>query len=223
MTADTDREQKITQLIIAELKKRNLRLIPGGIPAGVSMRHVHLSRFDINRLFGDGYRIRELKPISQPGQFAAHEQVVLIGPNGRRIEKVRVIGPERAETQVELSRTDAITLGLSPPVRVSGDLRDTPGITIAVKDRQIDIGRGVIVAARHIHITPQEGILWGLVDGGIVSVRVEGEKGGIMENVHIVIHNRSLLNFHIDTDDANAFGLSGGQTVELAGCTEREI
>ncbi|MDR1655345.1 MAG: phosphate propanoyltransferase [Treponema sp.] len=211
-----DREQ-IARLVLAELAQRNMRVIPARIPVGVSVRHVHLSRLDINRLFGDGYALGELKPISQPGQFAAQEQVTLIGPHGRRLERVRIIGPEREETQIELARTDAIFLGLSPPVRMSGDLQNTPGITLAVNDRSLYAARGVIIAARHIHMKAADAAVWGLKDGGIISIHVEGEKGGLMENVHVVMNSRCALDFHIDTDDANAFGISEGQWIEFTG------
>jgi putative phosphotransacetylase len=212
----TDCEQ-IVHLVLAELAQRNIQVIPARIPVGVSVRHVHLSRLDINRLFGDGYALGELKPISQPGQFAAREQVTLIGPNGRQFERVRIIGPEREETQIELARTDAIFLGLSPPVRMSGDLRNTPGITLAVNDRNVHAARGVIIAARHIHMKEADAAIRGLKDGGIISIHVEGEKGGLMENVHVVVNSRCAPDFHIDTDDANAFGISGGQWIEFTG------
>jgi putative phosphotransacetylase len=215
MTGKAERERVIARALFDEFEKCGLRVIPADIPVGVSVRHVHLSRGDLETLFGPGYRLRELRPISQPGQYAAVEQVTLIGPNGRTLERVRIIGPERAETQVELSRTDALTLGISPLVRMSANLDDTPGIAMAYQGRELRINRGVIIAARHLHLSPLDGIIRGLEDGDIVTVRVKGEKGGTMENVHVVVNSRCALNFHIDTDDANAFGLSTGQTVEL--------
>lgn len=198
-------------MVLAELAKTGERYIP----VGVSARHVHLTEEDIERLFGAGHRLAACKTLSQPGQFASQEQVTLIGPRGK-LEKVRILGPARKETQIELAFTDAMKLGVKDaPVRMSGKLAGTPGIKIVGPAGEITPDHGVIVAARHIHLSIGEARAYGVHDGMIVSVRVGGARPCVLENVVCRVGDAHELEFHIDTDEANACALQTGDYVEL--------
>lgn len=179
------------------------------IPMGVSNRHLHLSERDIKLLFGEGKGLTPKKELSQPGQFACEETVTLIGPKGR-LEGVRILGPAREESQVELALTDAIKLGIGTSVRDSGNLEDTAGIEISSGDNTIHLDRGVIVAMRHIHVGEEEAVQHGLKDNDRVKVLVDGPRGGIYHNVLVRVKSTFKLDFHIDTDEANAFGVKNG-------------
>lgn len=180
------------------------------VPIGVSARHVHLSQEDLERLFGEGYSLHPYKPLSQPGQYAAEEEVELIGP--KRSLKVRILGPVRRNTQVELSLTDVIFLGLQtiPPVRDSGDVEGTPGIKIRGPKGEIEIQKGVIIAWRHIHTPKEIAEELGLEDKQIVKVKVEGVRAVTFENVLIRVSDKFAWEFHIDTDEANAAFVKNG-------------
>ncbi len=182
------------------------------VPVGVSNKHVHLTREDMNVLFGPNYMLTEKKKLSQPGQFAAEECVEIIGPKGS-FPKVRILGPFRSKTQIELSRTDCFTLGIKAPVRSSGDVKGTPGVTLKGPYGTLTVSEGVIVADRHIHLSTEEALRFGVHDGDRVSVRVGGLKPGVMENVLIRAGEKYRMDFHIDTDDANAFDLHNGDLV----------
>lgn len=186
------------------------------VPTGISMRHVHLSRADLNRLFGPSYMLTPLKQLSQPGQFAARECVDVTGPKGT-LRQVRILGPLRRETQVELAQTDCRTIGVKAPVRASGNLSGTPGVRLKGPCGEIEIPCGVIVADRHIHLSPEEAKQWGLADGDHVSVEVDGTKRGILSGVLIRSNPGCAMDFHIDTDDGNAFQLTQGQLVKILG------
>ncbi|HOJ92443.1 MAG TPA: phosphate propanoyltransferase [Dictyoglomaceae bacterium] len=173
------------------------------VPVGVSARHLHLSQEDLERLFGEGAQLNIYKPLSQPGQFAAAEEVEAIGPKGRAL-KLRVLGPIRKVTQVEISLTDAINLGVQPPVRESGDIEGTPGIRIRGPLGEIEIPEGVIIARRHIHTPKDMAEELGLTDKQIVKVRVEGIRAVTFENVLIRVSDKFVWEFHVDTDEANA-------------------
>lgn len=184
------------------------------VPIGVSGRHVHLSKKDLEILFGQDYQLTLLKSLSQPGQYAAKEQVTLCGPKGV-IEKVRVIGPVRKETQVEILQSDAFKLGVKPVIRLSGDIENTPGITIIGPKGSVIKDKGVIVAQRHIHMNLEQAAEYGLKDGDVVAVRVDGIRGGIMDNMIMRINESGYLDAHIDTEEANAFGLSNDSIVTI--------
>ncbi|WP_199623437.1 phosphate propanoyltransferase [Paenibacillus alkalitolerans] len=179
------------------------------IPIGVSARHIHLSPEHIEILFGPGYTLKEMKPLSQPGQFAADETVAVSGPKGK-FDKVRILGPARGSTQLEISRTDAFALGIDPPVRLSGNIAGTPGIRIVGPVGEVEIEQGVIVAARHIHFHPDDAARFGVTDKQTVSVRVEGERAVVFENVICRVSDQFALDMHIDTDEANAAGINTG-------------
>lgn len=179
------------------------------VPVTSSNRHVHLSQADVERLFGAGYRLTKLRDLVQPGQFACNERVTIETQRGKLT--LRVVGPARKETQVELSFTDAVKLGLTPPVRMSGELEGSPGCTLSNGDARISIPRGVIVAARHLHLAPDEARAFGVKDGDIVSLRVEGARAATLENVIVRSGEAHLMEAHIDKDEANACGLADGQ------------
>jgi len=184
------------------------------IPVGVSARHVHLSEEHLEALFGAGFKLTVMKQLSQPGQYAAQETVDLETEKGS-FKKVRILGPVRKNTQVELAFTDAIKLGLNPPVRDSGDHRDSPGITIVGPKGKLKIDRGVIIAWRHIHMTPEDAARFGVHDKDFVKAACGGERGLIFENVLIRVHPEFKLEMHVDTDEANAAMLKTGQSVSI--------
>ena len=194
----------IQRMVLAEMA----RLGRAYAPVMSSNRHCHLSQADTERLFGPGYRLTKLRDLVQPGQYACHEKVVLETPKGA--VTLRVVGPVRRETQVELSLTDCAGLGLKAPVRMSGMLENSPGCTLRNGDRHIEIPRGVIVAARHLHLSPEEGIAFGLKDGDTVSLQVEGERALTLNNVIVRCGRGHVLEAHIDRDEANACGLTDG-------------
>ncbi|MFH0955791.1 MAG: phosphate propanoyltransferase [Candidatus Falkowbacteria bacterium] len=176
------------------------------VPIEISARHVHLSKPDLEKLFGSSFKLSKLKDLSQTGQFAAKETVKLVGPLGQ-IEKVRILGPCREETQVEISETEARILGLNPPVRDSGNLAGTPGIKIIGPAGQIDLPQGVILALRHIHIDSATAENLGVKNGERVKVDTTGARDLLFENVLVRVSPDFKLAMHIDTDEANAAGI----------------
>ena len=210
-------DEKLVRSIVKEvLDKLSVvpKAFPGKIPVGLSNRHLHLTIQDIEILFSKGARLTKLKDLSQPGQFAANEVITLVGPKGR-MDKVRILGPVRKETQVEISRTDSYILGIKPPVRISGDVKGSSGIKIIGPRGEIDLKEGVIIAQRHIHMSPNEARDFRMKDGDIVKVKVPGERALIFNNVIIRSGPTHRLDFHIDIDEANAAGLSQGDFVEI--------
>ena len=180
---------------------------------GVSARHVHVTKEDVMILFGKDYKLTKKTNLTQPGQFACNEQVTLKGPKGT-IENVRILGPERAQTQVEISKTDTFKLGINPPVRNSGDLKDASEITIIGPAGQIT-KNAAIIATRHVHATKEDAKKHGFEGKKCVKLIVKGEKGGILNNVHVRISDKSFYEVHLDTDDANAFLIKNGYEAEL--------
>lgn len=179
------------------------------VPVVSSNRHCHLSQRDVEQLFGPGYQLTKMRELVQPGQFACRERVTIETERGRLT--LRVVGPARQETQVELSLTDAVKLGLKPPVRMSGQLEDSPGCTLTNGERRLVLARGVIVAARHLHLAPEEAEAFGLRDGDTVSLKAEGQRGATLENVVVRSGRAHRLEAHIDRDEANACGLTDGR------------
>ena len=184
------------------------------IPVGVSNRHLHLSQADLNSLFGVGYQLTKTKDLSQPGQYACKETVTICGPNGA-IEKVRVLGPVRSKTQVEILEGDCYKLGVKAEPRISGDINLTPGITIIGPVGSVQIPEGLIVALRHIHMLPKDAEQYGVHDGQTVSVEICGPRGGIYNNVAIRVTNDSALELHVDTEEANAMKISSTSKIRL--------
>jgi putative phosphotransacetylase len=184
------------------------------VPIGVSARHIHLSPEHIEVLFGVGYELKPFKPLSQPGQYAAEEQVAIEGPKGK-FDKVRILGPARGKTQIEISRTDAFALGVNPPVRESGNIADTPGLTVRGPAGVIELQEGVIVAARHIHFHTDDAVKWGITDKMKLRVKVNGERPLVFENVVARVSANYALDMHIDTDEGNAAGVKTGDMAEI--------
>lgn len=189
--------------IVDELKKKLF------IEVEASGRHVHLSKKDLNTLFGEGYQLTKAKDLSQPGQFACNERVTISGPKGA-IKNVIILGPERKDTQVEVSLTDALALGIKPPIRLSGDVEDSPGVVIINGDRKVEINQGIIVAKRHIHMLPEDAQRFGVEDGEVVKIKVFGLRPLIFDDVVVRISKNFRTFVHIDYDEANACGFKKG-------------
>ena len=184
------------------------------IPVGISAHHVHLSQAHVEALFGAGHRLTRHTDLSQPGQYACKEQVTLVGPKAR-IERVRVLGPARGESQVEISRTEEFKLGIDAPIRASGDLAGTPGLRLEGTGGAVNLERGTINALRHIHMSPEDALGFALRDRDVVRVKVEGPRSLIFGDVLVRIHPDFRLELHIDTDEANAAEISAGAISHL--------
>lgn len=174
-----------------------------------SGKHVHLNREAIEELFGKGYQLTKARDLSQPGQYACKERVSLIGPRGA-LYNVVVLGPERKESQVEVSHTDAVVLGLSVPVRESGKLEGTPGIVIAAGTNMIRLKQGLIAAQRHIHVNTEDAKKFNVQNGEIVQVKVYSNRPLIFDDVLIRVSSNYETYMHIDYDEANACGFTKG-------------
>jgi len=184
------------------------------IPVGISNRHVHLAQQDVEALFGKGYTLTPLKPLRQPGQFAAEECVTIVGPKGS-LKNVRVLGPTRPVTQLEVSRADCFTLGIKAPVRESGQLEKAGDALLVGPKGHVDLHSQVICAWRHIHLSPQDARRLNIINGQKVSVRSTGERQLTFDEVVVRVRDDFALEFHIDTEEANAAGLKNGAQVTL--------
>jgi putative phosphotransacetylase len=209
---DITQEQLVS--LVTQAVQAQLRLQDRQVPVGISMRHIHLSRREVDALFGRTYQLTPLRPLSQPGQFACQECLDVIGPKGV-LHKVRVLGPERSAAQVELAQTDCRAIGVNAPVRSSGSTDGTPGVLLQGPKGVLSLPQGVIIADRHLHMNPAQAAAFGLADGDIVRVRVDGGKPGILDGVLVRAGERYELDLHLDTDDANAFQLRQGQLVTV--------
>jgi acetate kinase len=190
------------------------------IPVGISAHHVHLSQAHVEALFGAGHTLTRHADLVQPGQFACREQVTLVGPKAR-IERVRVLGPARGESQVEISRTEEFKLGIDAPIRASGDLSGTPGLKLEGPAGTVALERGVINALRHIHMSPEDALGFALRDKDVVRVQVEGPRSLVFGGVLVRVHPEFRLEMHIDTDEANAAEISAGAVAHLESIQER--
>ncbi len=199
----------VTDAVLNEGKKTNRT-----VPTGISVRHIHLSREDVEYLFGKNYQLTPKKILSQPGQFACEETLELVGPKGC-IKNVRILGPERNVSQVEVSVTDARILGIKAMLRSSGDVSGTPGITLRGPNGDLALTQGTIIADRHIHMTNEDANRFGVKNGDRVKVKIGGVKPGTMEGVTIRVSDSYCLDFHIDTDEGNAFMMNQGQLVTV--------
>jgi len=211
-------------ILIDSIVKEVLKRINNGslIEVEASGRHVHLSRKDVELLFGEGYKLTPVKELSQPGQFACEERVTITGPKGN-IKNVVILGPERKATQVEISLTDALILGIKAPIRESGKIDNTPGITISSSKASINIDKGVIVAKRHIHITPEDALKYGVKDNQIVKVEVLGERPLIFDDTIIRVSPQYRTYMHIDYDEANACGYKKGVFCKILNSSNSEL
>lgn len=185
------------------------------VPVGVSNRHVHLTRADVEKLFGTGYTLTPMKDLSQPGQYACKETVTIIGPSMRPIENVRVLGPERSASQVEISATDSYVLKVKPPVRESGKIEGSASVKIVGPRGIVELPEGCIIANRHIHMSLEDAKKFGLEDGDYVDVLANGTRKTMWYDVQVRAHKSFVLEMHVDTDDANAVGIGNGAKVKL--------
>ncbi len=188
------------------LAKRGFQGTTAEVTVRISNRHAHVDRSTLEALFGKGYELQKLKDLVQPGQYAARETVTIVGPKGQ-LENVRILGPVRPESQVEISGTDQFILGVRVPVRESGKLDGTPGIRVTGPKGEVDLEKGTIRAMRHVHMLPDDAERMGLKNGDLVTVRLVGDRNTIVESVLVRAKENSALEMHIDTDEANAAGL----------------
>ncbi len=200
----------ITKLVIEELNKEKEILIP----IGVSNRHAHLNREDMDILFGLGSELTKLRDLKQPGQYASNEKITIKGPKGE-IKNVRILGPLRDKTQVEISLTDGFKLGINPPIKESGQLEGSSPIEIVGPNGSIKKSDGVIAALRHIHMPPEIAEKLNLQDKDIVDIEVPGIRKGILGNVLIRVSDKYELEMHLDTDESNAYNLQNDDKVKI--------
>lgn len=203
------------QVMVDKIVQSVMESVTGDdIKIGVSQRHIHLSREDLDILFGKGYELTKLKPLMGK-EFAAKEVVTLVGASLKAIENVRVLGPVRKQTQVEISRTDTFVLKISPPVRPSGDIKGSERVVVVGPKGSIYLKEGVIIANRHIHMTPEAAAKNGVKDNDYVDVLVEGIKPTKFYDVQVRVRDDFNVEMHIDTDDANSAGLRNGDKVTI--------
>ena len=205
--------EKITRIILESLSKQNSGT-GYQVPIGVSARHIHLTQADVETLFGKGYQLTKKKEL-MGGQFASNELVTIVGLKLRAIENVRILGPVRKASQVEISATDAIKLGIKAPIRESGKIEGSAPIAIVGPCGVIYLKEGCIIASRHIHMSPADALSAGVKNGDIVSVKVENERATTFNNVLIRVDPSFTLEMHIDTDEANAAKISTGMKAEI--------
>jgi putative phosphotransacetylase len=209
---------KLSDEIARRVKTRLTETDLGGrmiVPIGVSARHMHLTREVLEGLYGRGHQLRVYRNLSQVGEFAAEETVTLVGPKGRALEGVRLLGPLREFTQIELARSDGLRLGVDLPVRKTGDLQGSPGLTAVGPSGTVVLKQGAIRTTRHIHMSADDAARFGLRDGQVVRARVGGVRAVTLENVIIRVGDGFVLDFHVDTDDANASGADTGSFAEV--------
>ncbi len=206
--------EQIAKLVAKQINENQLQESEEKIPIGVSARHVHLTREHVEVLFGKGYQLNKKKDL-MGGQFAAMECVTLVGTKLRAIENVRILGPERKRSQVEVAKTDAIRLGINPPVRESGDLDGSAPIAIVGPKGVLYLEEGCIVAKRHIHMSPTDADRFGVKSGQTVKVRFDNGRGGVFDEVLIRVDKSFTLEMHIDTDEANGLGVGKDMGVLL--------
>lgn len=184
------------------------------VPLGISNRHVHLAQNDLEALFGVSYQLTKTKELSQPGQYACKETLTIAGPKGA-LEKVRVLGPVRKETQVEILQADCFKLGINAPLKMSGELDGTPGITLIGPKGSVILKQGLIIAQRHIHMSLNDARRFGLSNGELVSIQMEGVRAGTYGNVAIRANDSSALECHLDTEEANAMNLNANSQIKI--------
>ena len=188
---------------------------PHPLVVNVSARHMHVSQPDLEALFGAGAKLTKLKDLYQQGEFASEQLVTLVGPRQRIIPNVRILGPMRNYTQVELSYTDGIYLGIDLPQRMSGDHTDTPGITVLGPKGAINMTKGVIRAERHVHMSTEDMNYYGVKDGDYMKLKIEGPSGVTFDRLRVRFHPKVVLEVHIDTDEGNACDLESATHMEL--------
>lgn len=207
---ETNHIELITRMVIEAMETRQT----GGymVPIGVSARHIHLTKEHVEVLFGKGYQLTKKKEL-MGGQYASNERVTIVGIKLRAIENVRILGPVRGATQVEISATDAVKLGINAPVRESGNIAGSAPIAVVGPKGAIYLKEGCIIAMRHIHMSPKDAREAGVHDNDIVSVKADNERGTVFNQVKIRVDDSFTLEMHIDTDEANASNITTGDTV----------
>lgn len=217
-------EEQIVKLIAGEVVSRIREVArtaqPAGerklLPVNISARHIHLSPAHVEALFGPGYQLTKFKDLKQPGQFAANETVAVIGPKGS-FAKVRILGPARGDSQLEVSLTDARILGMDVPVRLSGNIQGAPGILLEGPRGRVTMAQGVIVAARHIHLGTADAERFGVKHGQTVRVRTASGRPLTFDDVLVRVSEKFVAEMHVDTDEGNAAGIKDGDLVEILG------
>ena len=214
MELNSSQIAEMVKKVLSEMSEKG-SASDGEIPVGVSNRHIHLCREHLEILFGAGYELTPIKDLSQPGQYACKELLTIVGPSLRPIENVRVLGPVRRESQVEISMTDSYTLKVKPPVRESGKIEGSAPITIIGPRGVVTLKEGCIIANRHIHMHTSDGARFGVRDGDYVTVDVNGKRRTRWYDVQVRVSDAFALEMHVDTDDANAVGIGNGSKVKL--------
>lgn len=205
----------ITRLVLETIEKQKNSAENGYmVPVGVSARHIHLTQEHVETLFGEGYQLTKRKEL-MGGQYASNETVTIVGLKLRAIENVRILGPVRSKSQVEISATDAIRLGVKAPIRESGNIAGSAPIAVVGPKGVVYLKEGCIIAKRHIHMSPKDAAAAGVHDGDIVSVKADNERGTVFNHVQIRVDESFTLEMHIDTDEANAAKIATGDTVRI--------
>ncbi len=208
-------EQVVREVVLGRLGPDG-RDVPSRLVVHASARHMHVNRADLDALFGPGYELTPERPLYQEGNYAAKETVTLVGPRSRIIPNLRILGPMRDRSQIELAFTDAIGLGLDTvPVRLSGNIAGTPGAFVMGPKGMVELKEGVIRAAIHAHMSPAEAEYYGVEQGDVMKLRIGGDAGVVFSRVHVRIDPRARLNVHMDTDEANACALHLAKEIEL--------
>lgn len=220
MASGTTIDRAVVEAVVRQVVTERLAARRGPreptLAVHASARHCHLCRQDLDRLFGEGYELVVDRPLYQEGHFAARETVTLVGPRRRLISNLRILGPLRDRSQIELAFTDAVSLGFdSVPIRLSGDLDGTPGAVVIGPRGVVELTQGLIRAAIHVHMNPTDAEQYGVRQGDLMKLRVGGQAGITFERVHVRIDPKSRLNVHMDTDEANACGLHLASEIEL--------
>ncbi len=211
---ETGNVELITRMVMEAIEKKDQTGNGFAVPIGVSARHVHLTQEHVEALFGKGYQLTKKKEL-MGGQFASNEQVTIVGLKLRAIENVRILGPVRKASQVEVSATDAVKLGIKAPIRESGNVTGSAPIALVGPKGALYLKEGCIVAMRHIHMAPSDAQAAGLQDGDIVSVKADNPRGTVFNHVKIRVDDKFTLEMHIDTDEANACSIKTGDKVTI--------
>lgn len=212
--------ENITRMVIEAIKQNDPTQISKKnqegykVPLGVSARHIHLTQEHVEILFGKGYTLTKKKEL-MGGQFAANEMVTIVGAKLRAIENVRVLGPTRKKSQIEISQTDTFKLGVKAPIRESGQIENSAPICIVGPKGSVYLKEGCIIAKRHIHMSPEDAMKAGVKDGDEVSVRIDNERSTVFNHVQIRVDDSFTLEMHIDTDEANGSHVKTGDSVTI--------
>ncbi len=206
--------ERITQMVLQTINRMDEKSNGYEVPVGVSAMHIHLTQEHVEALFGEGYKLTKKKDL-MGGQYACNETVTVVGLKLRAIENVRVLGPVRKASQLEISATDAMKLGIAAPIRESGNVAGSAPIAVVGPKGVIYLKEGCIIAMRHIHMSPADAMAAGVHDGDIVSVKADNERGTVFNQVKIRVHDSFTLEMHIDTDEANASKIKTGDKVTI--------